>query len=345
MPKRLIDLGAKPLLDVASYARRGPGRRDRLSHDEIELIARTVRRTPEVMVKVLSRGGQDLKAIGRHLDYLNRGGELDIETDDGQHLSGDGVEKELLADWDLDLEEHRRKADLGPRSSRPPPKLVHKLLFSMPAGTPPDKVLAAVKNFAREEFGLKHRYAMVLHTDEPHPHVHVVVKAVSEEGVRLNIRRATLREWRREFARHLRALGVAANATDRGVRGQSQSPKRDGIYRAEQRGESRHARARAEEVAVDLLKGNLRVEVGKAKLLETRRAVERGWGAVSEILVAEVRLELAAQVRRFSAQMSPPWTDRESIAEALRRHMREAETCDYPSVRRATGRRADRDRH
>ena len=29
---------------------------------------------------------------------------------------------------------------------------------------------------------------MVLHTDEPHPHVHMVVKAVSEQGVRMNIR-------------------------------------------------------------------------------------------------------------------------------------------------------------
>ena len=66
MPRRLIDVGgARPLLDIASYARRGPGRRDRLSQDEIELIARTARRTPEVMVKVLSRGGQDLKAVGK----------------------------------------------------------------------------------------------------------------------------------------------------------------------------------------------------------------------------------------------------------------------------------------
>jgi transposase-like protein len=333
MPRRLIDLGAKPLLDIASYARRGSSRRDYLSQDEIELISRTVRRTPEVMVKVLSRGGHDLKAIGRHLGYLNRGGELDIETDDGQRLSGKGVEKELLEDWDLDLEEHRRKADLEARSKRPLPKLAHKLLFSMPAGTPPDKVLAAVKNFAREEFGLKHRYAMVLHTDEPHPHVHMVVKAMSEQGVRLNIRKSTLREWRREFARHLGALGVAANATDRAVRGQSRSAKRDGIYRAEQRGESRHTRARAGAVAAELFKGNLRVEVGKAKLLETRRAVERGWWAVSDILVAEGQPGLAAQVRRFSAQMPPPWTDRESIAEALRRHTREARTRDDPATR------------
>ena len=333
MPRRLIDVGREPgmLLDVASYARRGPGRRDRLSQDEIELIARTVRRTPEVMVKVLSRGGQDLKAIGRHLGYLNRGGELEIETDDGQQLSGQGVEKELVEDWDLDLEEHRRKAHLESRSYRPPPKLVHKLMFSMPAGTPPDKVLVAVKNFAREEFGLKHRYAMVLHTDEPHPHVHMVVKAISEQRVRLNIRRATLREWRREFARHLRALGIAANATDRGVRGQSRSSKRDGIYRAEQRGESRHTRERAQAVAAELLTGNLRVEAGKAKQLETRRQVERGWWAVSDILVVEGRLDLAAQVRGFSAQMSPPWTDRESIAQALRGHSRGAQPRDNPA--------------
>ena len=95
-------------------------------------------------------------------------------------------------------------------------------MFSMPAGTPPEKVLAAVKNFAREEFGLKHRYAMVLHTDEPHPHVHMVVKAVSEQGVRLHIRKATLREWRREFARHLRALGVASQRhRTGGARGES----------------------------------------------------------------------------------------------------------------------------
>ena len=334
MPRRLIDVrGPKPLLDIASYARRGPGRRDHLSHDERELIERTVRRTPEVMVKVLSRGGQDLKAIGRHLGYLNRGGEVDIETDDGQRLSGKGLEKELLEDWDLDLEEHRRKVDLESWSNRSPPKLAHKLMFSMPAGTPPDKVLSAVKNFAREEFGLKHRYAMVLHTDEPHPHVHMVVKAVSEQGVRLHIRKATLRDWRREFARHLRALGIAANATDRGVRGESRSAKRDGIYRAEWRGESRHTRARAEAVAAELLKGNLRVEAGKAKLLETRRAVERGWWAISDILVAEGLPGLAAQVRRFSAHMPPPRTDREAIAERLRRHTRELRTRDDPAAR------------
>ena len=82
MPRRLIDVGGgKPLLlDIASYARRGPGRRDHLSQDETELIERTVRRTPEVMVKVLSRGGQDLKshrASSRLPESRRRGGDRD----------------------------------------------------------------------------------------------------------------------------------------------------------------------------------------------------------------------------------------------------------------------------
>jgi hypothetical protein len=84
------------------------------------------------MVKVLTRGGQDLKSVQRHLAYLNRKGELEIETDEGERVAEEGIEKELLEDWDLDLDEDRRRVDLGPRKDRSPPKLVHKILFSMP---------------------------------------------------------------------------------------------------------------------------------------------------------------------------------------------------------------------
>lgn len=324
MPMRLIELEGRPLLDLRSYGRKGPGRRDHISPAEAELIARTVNRTPEVMVKVLTRGGQDLKAVQRHIDYLNRGGRLDAETDDGQKLAGKGIERHLLDDWDLDIEVDRRASALEARPGRLPPKLVHKVLFSMPPGTPPEKVLKAVKNFAREEFGLKHRFAMVLHTDEPHPHVHMVIKAVSEQGVRLNIRKATLREWRREFARHLRVLGVPANATERAVRGENRSPKLDGIYRAEQRGESRQVRKRAEDVRRELLSGKFRAEPGEAILVETRKEVERGWREVSEILAAQGQRKLAAEIAQFIGRMPPPRSAREMMAEELSNLHRDA---------------------
>ena len=85
MARLRIDLGTgQPLLDIASYARRGPGERVHLSQEEIQLLSRTVGRTPEVMVKVLTRDGGDLKAVGRHLNYLSRNGEVEIETDDGR---------------------------------------------------------------------------------------------------------------------------------------------------------------------------------------------------------------------------------------------------------------------
>src|SRR5215472_8055471 len=104
MPKHLINIGeSRALLDIASYARPGPARRDRLSAAEVELISRTVHRAPEVMVKVLTHGGKDLKSVQRHLAYLNRNGELEIETDEGERVTGKGLQKDLLEDWDLDL--------------------------------------------------------------------------------------------------------------------------------------------------------------------------------------------------------------------------------------------------
>lgn len=306
-----------PPFDLLSYAQRGPGRRDHLSQGEIRQVARTVRRTPEVMVKVLPKAATSVTAVRKHLAYIGRKGELDLETDDGERPRGTHVGKDLVEDWDLDLDEYRRKSDLTGTRGREPARLVHKVIFSMPAGTSAEKVLTAVKNFAREEFALKHRYVMVLHTDEPHPHVHLMLKAVSEQGQRLHIRKSTLREWRSEFARHLRELGVAANATPRYVRGETGLRKPDGIYRASLRGESTYMRERAEAVAKELAKGKLQIEPGKASMVETRNEVQRAWLAIGNILIREQQPELAAHVRGFVDRMAPVLTEKEWLASRI----------------------------
>jgi Relaxase/Mobilisation nuclease domain len=320
-----------PLFDLFSFARRGPGRRDHLSPGEIQQVARTVRRTPEVMVKVLPKPANTLAAVRKHLGYIGRRGELDLETDDGERVRGTRVGRDLVEDWDLELDEYRRKSDLTATPRKEPARLVHKVIFSMPARTPPDKVLTAVKNFAREEFALKHRYVMALHTDTPRPHVHVVIKAVSEQGQRLHIRKATLREWRSDFARHLRELGVAANATPRYVRGETGLLKPDGIYRASLRGESTYMRERAEVVAQELAKGNLRIESGKASLVGTRNEVRRAWLAVGDILIRQRQPELAVHVRRFADQMAPPLTEKEWIAARMAERAREPRAHEGPT--------------
>ena len=187
----------------------------------------------------------------------------------------------------------------------------------MPSGTSPKGVLEAVRNFTREEFALKHRYAFVLHTDEPHPHVHVVVKAMGEHGQRLNIRKETLREWRSKFASHLREQGIEANATSRYLRGKTKLRKSDPIYRAALRGESTHMRERTERVASELRSGKLRVEPGKSKIIQTRKDVEAGWRAVADMLVTEGQSELAIEIWRFIDRMRPPKTEKELLAEAV----------------------------
>jgi hypothetical protein len=203
----------------------------------------------------------------------------------------------------------------------------------MPAGTPPKAVLAAARNFLREEFTLKHRYAFVLHTDEPHPHVHAVVKAVSEQGERLHIKKHTLRRWRQEFARHLREQGIEANATERAPRGVSKTTKHDAIYRAARRGDSWHMRNCLEALVDEMARGSIRVEAGKTKVLHTRKDVVEGWRAVSEILVREGRRELARDVQRFVQNMPPARTENELLAAQLLGRARDVRARDKAPTR------------
>jgi hypothetical protein len=299
---------------------------------QVAQIARTVHRAPEVMVKMLNKGGTSLGAVRRHFDYLDRGGELSIETDDGEQLKGKGAGRELLEDWGLDLDAKRPTADLKPSwgKEQRQPKLVQKILFSMPAGTPPEKVLAAAKNFAREEFGAKHRYAMVRHTDEPHPHVHMVVRSMGYDGQRLRIRKDTLRDWRREFARHMREQGVAANATERAIRGVTKPQKLDGIYRAERRLDSTHWRQRTEAVTRAMTpRSEIRPEPAKAQLVETRNRVVHGWNAVANDLVRQGQEELALAVREFVKQLPAVRTEREWIRDRLLEQAKGSERAQY----------------
>ena len=131
---------------------------------------------------------------------------------------------------------------------------------------------------------------------------------------RLNIRKHVLRRWRAEFAGHLRAHGVAANATERVTRGETRPRKLEGIYRATLRGESTHMRDRVESVVADLSSGSVRVERGKADMLETQRSVERGWRAIGQLLGAEGNHELANQVAHFVRRMSAVQTEKEWLS-------------------------------
>ncbi|RYE42902.1 MAG: relaxase [Hyphomicrobiales bacterium] len=323
-------------LDIVSYGRRGPSGTLRLTSEQIEQVKRTVSRVPEVMVKV-SGGARDSGGAKAHLKYIGRHGKLEIETDDGRSVQGRDIADVLVNDWQLDLcrSQYKPKPVEGEKDTRA--KLVHNIVLSMPAGTPPDKVLAAARIFARENFALQYRYAMVLHTDQAHPHVHLVVKCEHETapGKRLYIRKDTLRQWREQFAALLREQGVPANATPRQIRGQVKSARKDPIHhrlravrafqdlpdsqRAARRPPSGSSfmRRKVEAVGKALQTGRLPPEPGRTGLAATRAQVEADWAVTAETLRRQGHGALARQVAQFTGSMPPVRTELERIAAGL----------------------------
>ena len=249
------------------------------------------------MVKV-SGGGNSARAVAAHFEYISRCGELEIETDDGELLQGKGAGAKLIDDWDLDIDamlDRSRYQERGGRVAQP--KLVHNIILSMPAGTPPERLLRASQAFAREEFALQHRYAMALHTDQDHPHVHLVVSAHKREGGRLNVRKADLRRWREQFALQLRHQGLEANATPVQFRGRLSAHRRDGRYRAEQRGESWVAWDRVSDKAKPEYREGAKASASGN--IETAEAVQQDWMRTGATLVAQGLPGLALEVHRF----------------------------------------------
>jgi hypothetical protein len=273
------------------------------------------------MVKVTG-GGAKVGAVSAHLGYISRQGKLELETDEGERITSRDEHKTLLKSWHLELSagQYRRQNERGGPARTL--KLVHNIVLSMPAPTPPEKVLAVARKFAKEKFALQHRYAMALHTDQKHPHVHLVVKAESELGRRLHIDKLLLREWREDFARMMREQGIEANATSRVVRGRNKVSIKDSIYRAQQHRKSLAVRERVMAIAQELSQTGAVRDLARAKLIETRKAVVASWTKIADVLDAQGELTLPSDVRYFANHLPPVLTDKEKLARRFIRHIK-----------------------
>lgn len=192
--------------------------------------ARTASGSPQVMVKITGFGkGAD--HVAAHMKYIGRNGDVEIENDRGELFKGRENLKDLVKDWTKDINNSKRRA--AQRDT------MHSI-FSMPAGTSPDAVRKAVRRFASDTFGHNHEFLFALHTDAPHPHVHLTVKMKGFDGKRLNPRKADLQKWREDFALNLRAQGIDAEASPRVVRGVVQKKDKQVLKHIEQ-GDKTHA--------------------------------------------------------------------------------------------------------
>jgi hypothetical protein len=239
-------------------------------------IEATVRRAPQVMVKVTG-GGRGMKAIAAHFRYITKNGRLAIEDDRGVVERGKDAVKQIERQWQyggayIDDVGHRREA--------------FNVMLSMQRGTDPVIVQKAAREFARIEFA-DHRYVMVLHTHQGNPHVHLSVKAESKHGHRLNPRKADLHRWRETFAERLREWGVDAEATRQAVRGVVRNYP--DLWRKKAAEEGRELNKRPE------------LKIGKAATATRRRAGE-AWAVIAEALRSSTDpadQRLAFDIERF----------------------------------------------
>lgn len=190
-------------------------------------IERSLRRSPEVMVKITSKkdAGRGMARIRPHLEYIARNGKLPLEDQDGNLIEGWGELKDLERDWQY--------AGLGiPETSNRREAI--NVIFSMPSGTDAQILKDAVKSVATEEFA-NHRFVMALHDDTDHTHIHICLQAKNHLGKYLNPRKADLGRWRESFAQQLRERGVDANATPRKTRGVTQQYAKQAVLHQKKR--------------------------------------------------------------------------------------------------------------
>jgi type IV secretion system T-DNA border endonuclease VirD2 len=259
-------------------------------------LARIVRKAPEVVVKVTGRqrGGSHVKA---HLHYIGRKGEVEIETRDGEILTAKEDVAERASEW----------SDTLNWRSRPTVSSVS-LIFSMPEGTDPDKVLGAVRALAHAELSDNHDYVLALHTDTPRPHVHLTVQAEGLDRTRFNPRPVQLNRFRERFARELRARGVAAEATPRRARGQGIAGSSMALVKLRARLRTEGSRQitqsdrRTNEQAIAVARGEDQlppfIAAGTVRWQEIRRAYKKVAAALDATGQVDDR-ELASDVRDF----------------------------------------------
>jgi hypothetical protein len=286
------------------------------------------------MVKVTGRT-RDPGHLLAHLHYITRHGDLPAEDRDGAVLDGREEVRALALDWSA-------AAMTDPRWRANAPVSLS-IVLSMPAATDAVAMRDAARSFAAETFGDRFDYVFVLHTDTDHPHVHLAVRVLGDDGRRLNPKKADLAAWREEFARALRDRGVDAEATPRRARGVTRKPERSAVRKIGERN------AAGRGPMADVRQGAYR-DAARAAFQDG--AAPTSWevhtlrrqGQVRDLYLAQAALlmtsadeadrNLGRAIERFVNTMPAPDTQRLALA----RELREANQALQPV------RPADRDR-
>jgi type IV secretory pathway VirD2 relaxase len=270
------------------------------------------------MVKVTGRT-RDPGHLRAHLDYVSRNGELEMEDRDGALITSRPAIRELADDWSaVAMADSRRRATTPFSLS---------VVLSMPADTDPAAVRDAARAFAREIFADRFDYAFALHTDAQHPHVHLAIRALGDQGERLNPKKADLEAWRQVFAQALRDRGVEAEATPRRARGVTRKAERTPLRRIRERHEAGHGelakvrRAAYRDAARAAFKDAAAPTPWESRMLDRQAKVRSLYLAQAQLLSRSpdsADRALGSKVEAFVRSMPQPDSQRLMLARELR---------------------------
>lgn len=286
-----------------------------------DTLARVVRRSPEVLVKVTGRK-QGARHLAAHLDYIGRHGGIALETRDGEQLDTKAEAERIADEWS------------DPRRWRPGTSVsAVAMVFSMPAGTDPETVKQSVREAAERMLGDNHDYLMALHTDTPRPHVHFTVQAEGLDRKRFDPRREDLFRFREAFAAALRSRGVEAEATPRYTRGQGRAGTSMALIQLRARIRSGVSR-QATETDMRQAREAMQIALGKAEQPAFVMKMRERWTATQRTYeAAAARLErggdsedrkLASEVRQFVKERAQIETNPDKMLREAERRVREA---------------------
>ena len=294
-------------------------------------LARVVKGAPEVMVKVskpakndksgnpikVSRASEAVRA-SEHLAYISRNGKIEVENDRGEAFNGRTQVGQIFCEWMEKHDEDRREGSATDRT-----RITTSIMFSMPGTSNAEAVKDAVRALARQEFQGRHDYAMALHTDTHHPHVHLTLRTVGEDGQKLNLRKADLQRLRDTFAEKLRTRGIEAEPTPRHACGVARRGEVTPVYKIRQRGGKPLADARKmRQVRRDLEDngGRLPQKAWDDALIARRNRVMATYDQAATILAKSPDPkdhDLALETKRFAARLTETTTQRAEMARSL----------------------------
>jgi hypothetical protein len=294
-------------------------------------LARVVKGVPEVMVKVskpakndktgnsikVSRASEAVRA-SEHLAYISRNGKIEVENDRGEVFNGRTAVGAIYREWIEKHDEDRREGSATDRT-----RITTSIVFSMPGSVNAEALKDAVRALAVQEFQGRHDYAMALHTDTHHPHVHLTLRTVGEDGQKLNLRKADLQRLRDTFAEKLRARGVEAESTPRHARGVAHRGEVTPVYKIRQRGGKPLADARKiRQVRRDLEDngGRLPQKAWDDAMIARRNRVMATYDQAATILAGSSDpkdRDLARETKQFAARLTETTTQRAEMARSL----------------------------